>query len=546
MTRQPPAGDGPTVEAMQHLAEIRLLTERTRARLKRLQHELTQTESALGNYRPLQPLESNAWLVEANNQLVVSALLARSEADSAASALQDAAHTAGHDALTGLPNRMLLMDRLAHAIALAKRQASGLAVLFLDIDAFKHINDTQGHGMGDEALKGVAACLLSCVREVDTVGRLGGDEFVIVLSSISGAADATLVAGKMIAALKTGYPAGDGALSLSASIGVSLFPEHGDDPAGLIHHADTAMYLAKKYRTGNWVFSHKKTSVVADDWKRAAGADEQPAHDTESRCTVTHLREANEQLVLASLNAQILQATAEHTQRVQTEFLTVAAHELRNPLAPLRFAASLLSRAPPEELPRLQAVIERQALHLARLVGDLLDIARSNGGRLHLNLQTVDVVALLLESVDICKPGMTERAQRLRVDVPAATVHVQADPVRFAQIICNLLGNAQKYTPVGGSIEVSLRVSEASVLITVSDDGIGIPAEALPGIFERFAQETPATHFNNEGLGVGLAVVRELVQSHGGDIVATSAGRNLGSQFSITLPLPPPGEAQPA
>jgi diguanylate cyclase (GGDEF)-like protein len=543
MTLSPPANDGSTGDALRRLTEIRMLTERTRARLKRLQHELIQTESALGNYRSAPPLESNAWLVEANNQLVVCALLARAEAESATSALQDASHTAGHDALTGLPNRTLLMDRLAHAVALAKRQAIGLAVLFLDIDAFKSINDRQGHDIGDEALKCVALRLLSCVREADTVGRLGGDEFVIVLTSVSGTADALLVAGKMLAALKAGYHASHDVLPLSASIGVSLFPEHGEDPATLIRNADTAMYLAKKYKTGSWVFGHTTLRAAADAGrKRTTGADDRTAHDpADEEFGIAQLREANEHLVLASLAARDLQATAERAQRAQNESLTLAAHELRSPLVPLCVAASLLSQAPAAELPQLQAVIERQTEHLTRLVGDLLDAARGPIGRLRVNLQTVDVVALLLASVDACRPGLAARAQHLRVDVPPADIYLQADPVRFAQIVRNLVDNARKYTPAGGSIDVSLRISGACVLLTVSDTGIGIPADALCGIFERLAPETHAIRVDGEEPGIGLDDVRELVRAHGGNIVATSAGRDRGSQFSITIPLTPKG-----
>lgn len=547
MTALPPAGKSSAGDALRRLTEIRRLTERTQTRLLQLQHELAQTESALLRYRSVPPLESNAWLVEANNQLVVCALLARSEAECATSALRDATHAAGHDPLTGLPNRTLLMDRLEHAIAVAKRQSLGLAVLFLDIDAFKSINDTQGHNMGDEALKCIASRLLSCVREADTVGRQGGDEFVVVLSSISGAADAVLVARKMRAALKAGFPAGDGVLSLSASIGVSLFPEHGDDPAALVRHADAAMYLAKKYRSGSWVFGNRTLSAVADSGpQRANGADAPTVRrGTHDEPGMTHLRDVNEQLVLAALTARNLQAIAERAQHAQNASLTMAAYALRTPLVPLCIAASRLCQALPEELPRLQAVIERQTARLARLVDDLLDTARGNSGRRPLDLQTVDVTQLLRESIDACRPGLVLRAQELRVDLPDAGVYLQADPVRFAEIVCGLLDNARRHTPAGGRIDVFLRVAGASAVLTVADTGTGIAADALPGIFDGSPRNERAAGNGGEGPAIGLAGVHELVRAHGGDIIATSAGRDRGSQFSVTMPLTRNGRPHP-
>jgi len=249
------------------------------------------------------------------------------------------------------------------------------------------------------------------------------------------------------------------------------------------------------------------------------------------------LREANEQLLLAALGAQALQAAAEQAQRQQTHFLAVLAHELRNPLTPIRTAAALLSRVRSEELPRMQAIIERQVAHMARLVGDLLDVSRVNTGKLRLERRPMDLAVVIDEAVDACRPAMATRLQRFDVQMPAGALAVHGDADRLAQVFSNLLDNASKYTPVGGAIGLRVQVADETIVIAVSDSGIGITDEALPHVFDPFVQDTHAIGFNGAGLGIGLTVVRELVEAHGGTVVATSAGTGLGSRFTVTLPL---------
>ncbi|NOT88584.1 MAG: HAMP domain-containing histidine kinase [Lysobacter sp.] len=249
------------------------------------------------------------------------------------------------------------------------------------------------------------------------------------------------------------------------------------------------------------------------------------------------LREANEQLVLAALNAQTLQAAAEQSQQRQKEFLALVAHELRNPLTPLGVAASLLRSANPDDLQRMQTIIEQQVTHITRLVGDLLDLSRSSTGKLRLHFRTIDLAKVIDDAINASRPAMDARLQHFRLDLPLQPVVLEADPIRLNQILSNLLDNASKYTPDGGEIRLAVHVHKDDVVIHVSDDGIGISLDALPRVFEPFAQDDHATGFNGQGLGIGLTVVKELVEAHGGTVVVASGGIGLGSEFFVTLPL---------
>ncbi len=172
-------------------------------------------------------------------------------------------HLAQHDALTDLPNRLLLNDRLTQAISIARRNHSQLAVLFLDLDGFKHINDSLGHSVGDKLLQSVAGRLLACVRKSDTVSRQGGDEFVILLSEVTHAADAAIIAAKIIAELKKGHRIGKHRLRISASVGLSTYPNDGEDAETLIKNADMAMYDAKQSGRDKYRFFKSQMSLRA-------------------------------------------------------------------------------------------------------------------------------------------------------------------------------------------------------------------------------------------------------------------------------------------
>ena len=235
-------------------AELARLAERIatmRAVLVRLLQEVVQAEARLGRVDHARATE----LVEVNEQLVVSALLSQTESDSAFQLLDESARASELDPLTQLPNRTLLLDRLTQAIAHAKRHDGGLALLFLDLDRFKQINDMAGHAAGDAVLRLVAQRLQGVVRKVDTVSRHGGDEFLVLLTDVAQRDDVGLVAEKLIAALAAPNELDIPVDHLSASIGISLYPTDGHDADTLIAQADAAMYHAKRQRPGGYDFS---------------------------------------------------------------------------------------------------------------------------------------------------------------------------------------------------------------------------------------------------------------------------------------------------
>jgi signal transduction histidine kinase len=215
----------------------------------------------------------------------------------------------------------------------------------------------------------------------------------------------------------------------------------------------------------------------------------------------------------------------------------VVAHELRGPLSPIRLAAALLGRLPARELPRMQAIIERGVQHMSTLVNDLLDQARVQTGKLRIERRRIDIEQIVEEAIFACRPAIESRAQSLTVTLAARPLAASGDPVRLAQVFRNLLDNASKYTPDGGRLWVTMTVLGSTLELIFADDGIGVTAEALPHVFDAFAQDAHAVGFNGFGLGIGLAVVRELVLAHGGTVLASSDGPGLGSQFVITLPL---------
>jgi len=521
--------------AARELGRLHEQAMHARAALARLRRDIAEAEGRLGRSRAVQ-------LLEANEQLVLAVLRAKSEAETATMALDAASRSAEFDPLTELPNRVLLLDRFAQAIANAKRRGSRVALLFLDLNNFKQINDTLGHAVGDHVLKASAHALASAVRDADTVSRHGGDEFVILLADVAHARDALLIADKLIAALGVPRRIGKHVLRLTASIGISVYPDDGEEADALIAEADAAMYHAKRLglgrfyaRTGAGSADRPPEAAALPSLQRPLTQVETAEAEQERRRRQMH--EANEQLVLAALSAQTLQSAAEQALRRQTEVLAVVAHELRNPLTPIRTAAALLGRVESSELPRLQAIIERQVQRMTRLASDLLDVARANTGKLRLERRPVDLAGVVDEAVDTCRPAMDMRLQHLRVQLPVRSLEVHGDPVRLVQVLCNLLDNASKYTPNGGEIGISVVLSGEHAVVSVVDHGIGMTPQALVDVFEPFVQEAHAIDFNASGLGIGLTVVRELVEAHGGTVIASSAGTGLGSRFVVTLPL---------
>lgn len=527
-------------EAASNIALLDRQASDLRADLVRLRQQLADVRADISGERAAQ-------LLEANGVLVLAALSAEAIAETAVANLTDLTYASQRDALTHTANRSLMFDRLTTALALAKQQQTRIAVVFLDLDHFRYINNTLGHAGGDVVLQLVASRLESALSDGDTVSRHGGDEFLVLLTDVPEMADAARIAESLLAAIAIPSSVGDVRLQLSASLGIAMYPEDGSDMATLIDRADVAMYRSKGLGPGGFQF-HAET-LPGKAGPRSALLPTLPwlVRDTLPMPADNHLaelRETNEQLVMAALSAQELEAHAREAHRQQIKFMAVVAHELRNPLTPIRVAASLLiDRDANDEvsLQRLQMIIDGQVTYMSRLISDLLDGSRISTGKLRLERCAVELVDILRVAIEAARPAMEGRRQCMLVDLPSTPLNFFADPVRLAQIFSNLLDNASKYTPQGGEIALALKVRDQTITIVVSDNGIGISAEALPSIFELFVQDARALDHSSGGLGIGLAVVRELVEAHGGTVIGQSAGSNLGSEFIVTLPL----ECQP-
>ncbi|WP_230020780.1 hybrid sensor histidine kinase/response regulator [Massilia sp. Bi118] len=250
------------------------------------------------------------------------------------------------------------------------------------------------------------------------------------------------------------------------------------------------------------------------------------------------LREANEHLVLAAVQAQHLQEDAEAANRRQNEFLAMLAHELRNPLSPISMAASLLDRMPDAtpQLHKLSRVIGRQVEHMAKLLDDLLDAARISSGKITLSTQPLVLADVLQQAVETMQSCIQERRQTLQLELPPESVVVEGDQVRLTQVFTNLLANASKYTGDGGMLHLAARADGDQVSVAIRDNGNGIAPEIIPYIFDLFTQGPRSLARSEGGLGVGLNVVRNLVGMHAGSVTAESAGAGQGSCFTVRLP----------
>lgn len=227
---------------------------------------------------------------------------------------------------------------------------------------------------------------------------------------------------------------------------------------------------------------------------------------------------------------------AEEASRAKDEFLSMLSHELRNPLAPIVTALHLMRSKGNGALERERLIIERQVDHLTQLVNDLLDVSRIARGMIELEprrLRLADVVARAAEMVN---PLLVKKQHRLEIDVPR-TIEFDADEQRLAQSISNLLGNAAKYTPPGGRVRIAARIVGAEVEIVVQDNGIGMSSELLGQVFDSFVQGARQSDRAEGGLGLGLTIVRSLIELHGGRVSAESAGEGQGSRFTMVLPL---------
>ncbi len=235
--------------------------------------------------------------------------------------------------------------------------------------------------------------------------------------------------------------------------------------------------------------------------------------------------------------------------RQRNEFLSMLAHELRNPLAPIRNSVEILRSEGlnAADLARSRDMIGRQVDQLIRLVDDLLDASRITQGKIRLKLQPVDVAVVVEHALEASRPEIEARRHRFHVDVPSAPLHVMGDATRLAQVLTNLINNAAKYTPTEGEIWFRVRAADdGSIVMSVRDSGIGIPQEMLNRVFDLFIQVDRTLDRSVGGLGIGLTVVRRLVEMHNGRVEVRSAGIGKGSEFTILLPKCEPVAANPA
>jgi CheY-like chemotaxis protein/two-component sensor histidine kinase len=235
-----------------------------------------------------------------------------------------------------------------------------------------------------------------------------------------------------------------------------------------------------------------------------------------------------------------LEESLKEADRRKDLFLATLAHELRNPLAPIRNALHIMKGEVGlrNGLEDERAMAERQVAHLTRLVEDLMDVSRINTGKIELRKQVVELSAIVRNAVDSVASAVHERNHRLSVDLPAEPILLEADPTRLEQILWNLLNNSTKYTDPGGVIQLSVeRHENLRVSIHVRDSGLGITPDVLPTVFGMFVQAGHHRGHSRGGLGIGLNLVKNLVEMHGGTIIATSDGEGQGSEFIVDLPI---------
>jgi PAS domain S-box-containing protein len=280
------------------------------------------------------------------------------------------------------------------------------------------------------------------------------------------------------------------------------------------------------------------TFLTAESGRRYGPADLRLAEDLAQRAAI------------AVENARLYGALRE-ADRLKDEFLAMLAHELRNPLAPIRNALHIM-RMPGADrgmVGQVREMAERQVQHMARLLDDLLDVSRISRGRIELRKEAVDVAAVVNRSVEALRSLHEERRHELTISLPPGPLRVEADPTRLEQVLTNLLNNAAKYTDPGGRVWLTAERDGAEVVLRVRDTGIGIAPEMLPKVFELFVQAERRLDRSQGGIGIGLTLVKKLVELHGGRVEASSGGPGRGSEFVVRLPAadrPVAGEGEPA
>jgi len=312
------------------------------------------------------------------------------------------------------------------------------------------------------------------------------------------------------------------------------------DLLATVHPQGLAAFMAELERDGEW---HGELTHRTKDGRIVTVESSQQLIQQDGRRLVL---ETNRDITVRKrLESELQQRTEELADegRRKDEFLAMLAHELRNPLAPIRNAVYLLRLIGPAE-PRLEQardMIDRQVSHMVRLIDDLLDVSRITRGKISLRKERLDLTEVVAQAAEVAAPLLTRKRQAFTVSCAPEPIEVEADPARLVQVIANLLNNAAKFTEPGGSITLTTeRSGDDAAVIRVRDTGVGIAPELLPHIFDLFVQGETSLDRTEGGLGIGLTLVRHLVEQHGGRIEARSAGRGCGSEFVVTWPAAPP------
>lgn len=283
-------------------------------------------------------------------------------------------------------------------------------------------------------------------------------------------------------------------------------------------------YIGVPLKTKERVFG-VVTFIAAESGRRYGAAELALAEDLALRAAI------------AIENAQLYQAVQEADRRKDV-FLATLSHELRNPLAPIVNAVTMLKLAPHErtKVERAVRMMERQVGQMVHLVDDLMDVARISAGKMELRKQAVSLSSVLHNAVETSRPHIDSAHHQLLIDLPGTPMELQADPVRLAQVFANLLNNAARYTHPGGRIWLTAECTPREFIVRVKDNGIGIPASTLKNVFSMFAQQRSPSDYSRGGLGIGLSLVEGIVTLHGGHVEAHSEGSGCGSEFVVRLP----------
>lgn len=410
------------------------------------------------------------------------------------------------------------------------RYALGIGILpkhFNDLLSQQHLPQRWTTGIMDR--QGVLAA-----RTLDPQGRVGKPASASLLAQMAvrgeGAGDATTLEGRQVVVFYSRSPS----TGWSVAIGI---PREDLDAVFVRTASFLALGVALLFAIGA-LTAWRIGGAITRGFEALSGAASALGTGRMPQVAVTHIAEAHQVGQALQHAAGLLQEGS----RRKDEFIAVLAHELRNPLAPVRTAVEVLKRGAGED-PRQQRareIIERQVGHMSRLVDDLLDVSRICRGTLDLHRERCDVARIASQTAEDYRQSVEAAGLQLVVDAGQAPLWVDGDPVRLAQMVGNLLNNAVRFTPSGGSVQVEVLRHAAQAQVRVSDTGVGITPQLQARLFAPFSQADQDLARSKGGLGLGLSLTRGLVQLHGGSISAHSAGPDRGSAFILTLPLAQP------